>query len=199
MAKSQATAVVEETQERSKAIDLNPEESRAILAGWQGVYHLFDGKWEDITTDGNEITIKGFSTSAKYDPKILARDMSGRNRRLDFAKVYPALQGIEPPPFQNAEEMTAYLVQYFRGSVEEGTSRSPKYAKEAVADYKIRNGLFKKKGPRPKWKNVISLNDLETFDPNVLADVPQEKIEALQSVLEKAIKARETATAGAAS
>lgn len=200
MARSQAATASEPSTGRSNPIDLTPAESRSILAGWQGIYHLFGGRWEKITTDEGNVTIKGFSTYEKYDPRTLVKDTSGRERRLDFAKIYPYIMGNEPAPFESAEEMTAFLVQFFRGSVEEGTSRSPKYAKEAVQEYKIANGLYKKKGPRPKFKGVISLDNLDTFDPEQLADVDPKKIEALQSVLEQAInKRKEPATAGAVS
>jgi hypothetical protein len=186
------------TPERSEKIDLSPTEGRAVLAAWRGIYHLFKGQvdqWQVVPNEG--VLAKGFSVRGLDDPRQLIKDISGRERRLDLLTVYPWINGQEPEPFSDAQEMTAYMVQFFKGAVEDGSAKSPQYVKRAVADFKAEHDLTKKRGPRRK---VIRLDNLDDVDADALKDIDVNDLSKLQATIEKAMaaaKSRSNATAAA--
>ena len=155
----------------------------AVLAAWQGIYHLFGGRGTfTITLDG--VIVENFTVDAKYDPAQIVADISHRNRRLDLVPTYLWVQGQAPEPFADAKEMTAFMVQYFRGSVEEGSSRAPRYVRDAVANFKTENSLAKRRGPR---KKIYRLENLSEIDETSLVGVNPEALAALRATIEKAL------------
>src|SRR3990167_9815268 len=117
-----ATAVVETTvetsvPERSPEINLPPEVGRAILAGWRGVFWLYGGRVESWQMAPDGVSAIGFSVSGQYDPEVIARDMSRHTRLLDLLAVFPYLNGETPEPLANADEITAFTVQFYNDAV----------------------------------------------------------------------------------
>lgn len=169
---------------RSTSINLTAEQGRNALAAWRGLYHLFGARVEspndfNVTPDGVEIT--NFSVSGDYDPEMIVRDISSRERRLDLLATYEILRGGTPEPFADAGEITAWQVQFYKGAVEEGSARTPAYVKQATANYKSANNLAKKRGPKPK---VIRLNDLDNLDESALEGISSEALAKLQATIE---------------
>jgi hypothetical protein len=179
---------------RSATITVGVENGagNAVLAAWQGIYHLFGGRGNfEITPDG--VIVNDFSVDGKYDPEQIAKDISHRNRRLDLVPTYLWVQGMEPEPFADAKEMTQFMVQYFRGSVEEGSSRSPKYVRDAVATFKASHNLAKKRGPR---KKIFRVDNLSEIDENTLVGVNASELSKLRDAIEKALATAATNTSG---
>lgn len=170
---------------RSATITVGPENGagNAVLAAWQGIYHLFGGRGNfEITTDG--VIVNDFSVDGRYDPEQIVKDISHRNRRLDLVPTYLWVQGQEPEAFTDAKEMTQYMVQYFRGSVEEGSSRAPKYVRDAVANFKAAHNLAKKRGPR---KKIFRVDNLSEIDETSLVGVNASELAKLKDAIEKAL------------
>jgi hypothetical protein len=159
---------------------LNPEQSNSILAAWQGVYNLFGGRadWK-ITDDG--IIAENFSVNPEFDAETIIKDLSGHNRRVALYPTVLYLNGTAPANFANPQEVTNFMVQYFRGSVEEGTSKAPEYVRKAAADYKVAAGIAVKRGPKPK--RVIHLDNLSELDEAQLRDVSTEELDKLQDLI----------------
>lgn len=180
-----------ETPTRSEAINLDATAGRAILAAWQGVYHLFGGRVNEwvIDSENNGVVANGFSVDNAYDPNQIVNDIATRERRLDLITTYGWLNGQAPANFTDSAEMTAFMVQFFKGSVEEGSAKSPKYVKDAVAAYKAANSLTKKRGPK-KRVNIIRLDNLSEVDEAALKDIDEGQLAALQATLERAIAAK---------
>ncbi len=185
MAKSTAAT----TENRSAAINLTAEQGSAVLAAWQGMVNLFGAQKEsfNVTPDGVEVI--GFSVMGQYDPEQIVKDISNHGRRLDLVKVYPWLMGETPAPFASPEECTAFTVQNYRGSVEEGSARTPKYVKEAVAAFKADHNISKRRGPKTK---VIRLNDLDNLDIDVLRGINPEALAKLQATIEGVLSSATT-------
>lgn len=179
---------------RSEAITVTPENNRSknVLAAWRGIYHLFGGRADfSVTPDG--ILIENFTVDSQYDPNQIVKDVSHRDRRLDFGLVYPWTQGYAPAPFTDAKEMTAWTVQFMRGAVDENSSRAPKYVHDAVAAYKVENNFAKKRGPR---KKIWRAENLGEVDVETLAKLPDDEISRLEATLAAAIQARNSNTTG---
>lgn len=170
---------------RSEAITVTTENSagNAVLAAWQGIYHLFGGRGSfEITTDG--VIVHDFSVDARYNPEQIVLDISHRNRRLDLIPTYLWVQGQEPEIFTDAKEMTQFMVQYFRGAVEEGSSRAPKYVRDAVANFKTYNNLAKKRGPR---KKIFRVDNLSELDATTLVGVDAVELSKLKEAIDRAL------------
>jgi hypothetical protein len=185
MAKANATP---EAETRTQPITVGVENGagNAVLAAWQGIYHLFGGRANfEITTDG--VIVNDFTVDAKYDAEQIVQDISHRNRRLDLIPTYLWVQGEEPEPFADAKEMTQFMVQYFRGSVEEGSSRAPKYVRDAVQNFKSNNNLAKKRGPR---KKIFRVDNLSELDASALVGVNASELARLKEAVERALSAQ---------
>lgn len=180
-----ATPTTESEGSRSQMITVLPEDGagNAVLAAWQGIYHLFDGRAKfEVTPDG--VIVHDFTVDAKYDPEQIVKDISHRNRRLDLIPTYLWVQGENPEPFVDAKEMTQFMVQYFRGAVEEGSSRSPKYVRDAVQNFKAGNNLAKKRGPR---KKIFRVDNLSELDASALVGVNASELARLKEAVERAL------------
>lgn len=162
--------------EFSEPMDVtDPKLASALLAAWRGVYHFFKGRvtpteefptgWE-ITADGNVIA-HGFKVASDYDADNILRDISGRDRRVDFGPAYLVVNGAVPEPYTEASEMTNFMVNYTKGS-ESGTSKTPEYVRKAVASYKAEIGL---RGRRGRKRTIIRLDQISKLDPETLSNV----------------------------
>lgn len=188
MAKGKATEAVNTTASRSESIDLDEIQGRNALAAWKMLYNLYGARvdsWGDPTSTG--ISAKGFSTFSQYDPNTVIADISSRTRRLDFLTVSPWVNGEAPTPYTDASEITADTVQFYKGAVEEGSAKSPKYVKDATAAFKAANDLTKKRGPKPK---SIRLDNMDDLNDEVFEQMDPENIAILQAALERVAKAK---------
>lgn len=169
---------------RSETVEVTDQaQSRALAAAWDGVYHFFGGRvenWELIPpTDENpdgELIAHGFSVNGNLDPNQILSDIGKRNRRLEMLPNYFYLfDNVTPPEFTEAQDMTNFMVQYLKGSVEAGTAKTPEYVRNAVAEYKAQRGLTTRRGPRRK---IIRLDELASIDASQLRAIPQDQLEA---------------------
>lgn len=182
------TTVEAPAETRSHEINLSANEGRAALAAWQMLYHLFGARvksWKIVGTEGVEAT--GFSTFADYDPETIVKDISSRTRRLELLTTYPWLMGEIPDHFTDAADITASTVQFYKGSVEDGSAKTPPYVKPAVANYKAANKLAKKRGPKAK---VIRLDNLDSLDEAAFENIPKEDLAVLQATLERVMQVK---------
>lgn len=181
------TSPVEETvtfPERSESINLNPEQSKAALAAWRGLYHFFGARVDNWAVMEDGIVAEGFSVEGQYDPEKLVADISHRSRRVEIFPAIKYLNGESPEPFTDSQDMTNFMVSFYKGSVEEGTSKSPSYVRKAVATYKAEHGLKTRRGPR---KKVIRLDNLTDVNAELLKDIDVTQLEALKEILSQAI------------
>lgn len=192
MTKSTATAEAQPTTGRSGSINLNEFQGRSALAAWRMLYHLYGAQVESWHPTENGVEATGFSVMEGFDPETVIRDVSSRNRRLDFLTVTPWVNGQAPKPYANAEEITADTVQFYKGAVEEGSAKSPPYVKGAVANYKAANALAKKRGPKPK---TIRLDKLDDLDESILSNMDPSDIAILQAALERVASSKATTEA----
>lgn len=171
---------------RTDAIDVtDPDQARALAAAWDGIYHFFGGRvaeWvmlppsEDNPIGG--LVANGFSVSTDLTvgPEKVLEDIGKRNRRLEMFPNYFWLFGnVTPPEFTNPQDMTNFMVQYLKGSVEEGTAKTPEYVRNAVSAYKAAAGLRTRRGPRRK---IIRLDEIGKIDQNQLAEIPEDQLNA---------------------
>lgn len=156
----------------------------AVLAAWRGIYHLFGGR-ADFAVTPNGVTVENFSVDAAYDPEQIAQDVSHRNRRLDFATVFPWTQGEVPEPFTDSKQITQWSVQFLRGSMEENSSRTPKYYRDAAANYKTVSGFAKKRGPQRK---IFRAENLSEIDENTLSSLTVEDLAKLKETVEASLR-----------
>lgn len=191
MAKSTA---VDNAPARSDSISIPATDGvgNAVLAAWQGLYHLFGARGTFRSTPEG-IAVEDFTTLAEYDPSQIASDVSHRNRRLDFAEVMPWFSGMAPEPFVDSKAMTQWSVQFLRGSVEENSSRTPRYVRDAVASYKNSIGIAKRRGPK---KKIFRLDNLTEINESTLEGVSAEALESLKATLEKALASANSNTGG---
>ncbi len=190
MAKSKG-ANGEAEQTRSASINLNENQGRSAFAAWRLMHEIFGARVEKWVPTDKGVEAIGFSVYGDYDPETVVQDISSRTRRLDFLTGIKWINGEEPEPYANAEEITADTVQFYKGAVEEGSAKSPAYVKTAVASYKTANALAKKRGPKAR---TIRLDQLDQLDEGVLANMEQEDIAILQAALERVAKAKAPAS-----
>lgn len=187
------------TVERSAPIDVSPvvdtdgnvhDMGGNLLAAWQGVRHLFDGKFDsiEVVTSGPTpgVIVKGFTTGGAYDPQTIVDDISGRDRRVSLLDAYPILQGEEPPLFATSLDMTKWMQAFFRKPGDEN-GKSPQYTKDAIAAYKIAHEFPRRKG-RPK--KVVRIEALGSIDDSLLAGVDVKELEKLLAKTQAAIAAQ---------
>jgi hypothetical protein len=85
--------------------------------------------------------------------------------------------------------MTNFMVQYLKGSVEDGTAKTPEYFRKAVADYKGSHGLRTRRGPKRK---IIRLDNLGEIDASQLAQIDPQQLEDFLA-LAKSVSANQQA------
>lgn len=187
---------------RSASIDVSGPSARALGAAWRGTYHFVGGRvenWEIVPpTEDNptgELIAHGFSVNGGLDPNQIISDITGKDRRLEFFPFYFNVTNPDyvPMDYTNPQDMTNFLVQYLKGSVDEGTAKTPEYWRTGVANYKSGLGIRTRRGPKRK---VIRLDELENLDPSQLAEIEPD---ALDKFLEMAhaIQSRNQAAATA--
>jgi hypothetical protein len=144
---------------------LTPEESNNLLAAYRGLNEFLGcnvGDWE-INWDKEEVTAKGVSFNEGIDADQVIRDISLFPRKIDFFNGLRTVIGRVPQvPFSNSQEMTNFMVLYFKGAVEEGSFKAPLYLRNAVQEYKRTHGLELKRGPKPR--RVIRLDEIAPED-----------------------------------
>lgn len=158
-------------------INVAPAEGgNAILAFWQGLYHLFGAKVSNMTVGTDGVSIVGFEVADNYDANQIVADLF-KTPRLDLITLLPILNGETPAPFPNAKSLTDWMTNAFRGSSTDG--KSPKYSKDAIIDYKVRHDLAVPRG-RPR-KNVIKID----LDEPALEDMDPVEVSKLREALER--------------
>lgn len=157
MAKSNQTA------NRTEPMDISPAESAGVLAAWQGLYHAFGARFEgyDIVPEG--IVLKGlsFDGEAGAKPETIIGHVNSKGRRVPLFPTINYLNGEAPAPFTTAQEMTVFGVQNFRGTVEDGSTRVPKYVRDAFSRLKAAQGISGRRGPKPRTLNLKNLSSLD--------------------------------------
>lgn len=188
MAKSKENTATAPT--RSDVIEVSDTKmAAALIAAWQGIYHFFGGRveeWEVLTPsedlpDGG-LVAHGFSVDGKYDPNRILSDINVRDRRVGLFPAHSYLTNPDavPPPFTDAKQMTAWSVQFLRGAVEEGTARTPEYARDAIGEYKANQGLAVRRG---RQRKIFRLDEITNLDEKAIRSIPPEQ---LQEFLAKA-------------
>lgn len=171
----------------TEPLNLNPEQSKSVLAAWKGIYHFFGGRVAHWTVTEDGVIAEGFTVDSKYDPEQIITDISKRDRRVELFPAIRWINGETPDDFATSQEMTNFMVQYFRGSVEEGTAKAPAYVRQAVADYKATLGVKTRRGPKRK---VFRLDNLSELDETVLRDVNSEELERLQALINNTLHSK---------
>jgi hypothetical protein len=163
-----------------------PDKGSAVLAAWQGLYHLFGARATfRVTPDG--VFVDNLTCDPKYDMDQIVEDISKHNRRLELVPLIFWVQGQAPDDFADVAAITALMVQYWRGSVEDNSSKTPGYLKDAVADYKATRNLLKKRGPKRK---VFRLDSLDDIDESTLKGISPEALSRLRETINAAMAAK---------
>jgi hypothetical protein len=166
---------------------LTPEQSKSVLAAWKGIYHFFGGRVQNWAVTPEGVIAEGFTVKDGYDPEQIITDISKRDRRVELFPAILWINGNPPDDFANSQEMTNFMVQYFRGSVEEGTAKAPAYVRSAVAGYKGTLGVKTRRGPKRK---VFRLDNLSELDETVLKDVNSDELERLQALIKNTLSSK---------
>ena len=160
-----------------------PDKGSAILAAWQGLYHLFGARASfRVTPEG--VFVDSLTCNPQYDVDTIVEDISKHNRRLELIPTLFWVQGEAPADFADVAAITALMVQYWRGSVEDNTSKTPAYLKDAVADYKANRNLLKKRGPKRK---IFRLDSLDDIDETTLKGINPEALSRLRAAVNAAM------------
>lgn len=178
---------------RSESIDVEGSKALALLGAWRGIYWFFEGRvnsWETVnpSEDNPEggVIARGFTIdAAKADVNQLIDDISGKDRRVSIFPAKAYLDGAIPAPFTTAQEMTNFMVSNLKGSVEDGTAKTPAYVRTAVQDYKSDNGLKTRRGRK---KSVIRLDNVKADD---LKNISPENLQELLLAVQSAVNATE--------
>ena len=156
-----------------------PDKGGAILAAWKGMYHLFGAQGTfRVTPEG--VFVDNLSVGPEFDLDQIVEDISKHNRRLELIPTLFWVNGETPADFADVSEITAFMVQYFRGSVEDNSSKTPTYLKDAVASYKANRNLLKKRGPKRK---VFRLDSLDDIDESTLKGINPEALSRLREII----------------
>lgn len=186
------TAVTEtpedNAQERTEPIDVAGQDALGLASAYAGLYHLFDARVEswDVTTDG--LVAHNFTVDSEYDPELIVKHINLKNRR---APLFPAILSIinpnvAPPEFENALEVTTFMVNFWKGSMGEDSSKVPEYVRTAASRMKERNGTKVRKGPKIRTLNLKNVKDFNV-DTLKNAGISREDIEYLISVSQSAL------------
>lgn len=181
---------------RSESIDVAGLDARALAAAWRGVYHFLGGRvdnWEVITPNEDNpdggLVAHGFTVDADLDPNKVIADIGNKERRLEFFPFYSYLNGAEPPHFDKPQDMTNFMIQYLKGSVEEGTSKTPEYVRTKVAAYKAAHNMRTRRGPKRK---IIRLDELANIDASQLSSIDPDELAAFLALAQSVQAANAT-------
>jgi len=166
-----------------KLESLSPDESTCLLAAFRGLSEILGCTVDEWGFDyeSNCFIAKGVSFKEGIDPAQVIRDISMYPRRVDFIDGGRAIMGLSQIPYTSTNEMTQFMVQSFKGSVVEGTSKAPTYLRQAVQDYKNAHGFGTKRGPKPK--RTIRLDDLDSVDA---LSLDKDEVIRLKEIIRKA-------------
>lgn len=192
---------VDETPARSEPIDVAGQNALGLASAYWGLYHIFDARVEswDVTADG--LVAHNFTVDGKYDPEQIVTDINIKDRR---APLFPAILSIvnpdvAPTGFKDSAEITTFMVNFWKGSMGEDSSRVPEYVRTAASDMKERNGTKVRKGPKVRTVNLKNVRDVnaDTFrNANVTREDIEYLIEQAQAALvENSENVAETTTA----
>ena len=191
MAKTNATTSVAE-RTHTEPLNYDPDRGNAILAAWRGLYWLFGARAESFSVTPEGVFVNGLTVWGDYNPEQIVADISKKDRRLELVPTYFYVMGVAPEPFANSQEVTQFMVQYFRGSVEDNSSKSPAYLRKAAAEFKAIVGLKAKRGPKRK---IIRLDNLDAIDADTLKGVDSAELDKLMAVIRETMAAKTTAAA----
>jgi hypothetical protein len=189
MATRTASTETTVTENRTTPQDFGPDNGgRNVVAGWQGLVNLFGAQADSLVVNADGAFANGVTFNADSIPDVetLIHDISYRGdkavtRDLPLYPTYLWLNGETPAPFEDAGEMTLWMSKFFRGAAGENESnRSPQYVKDAITAYKTRLGISTRRG-RPPTK--ISIENLGSIDPLLLAQVPADERAKLEATL----------------
>lgn len=166
---------------RTEPIEVtNSEQALSLLAAWRGVFNFFKGQvtsW-GLNDDGT-VVAHGFSVEAPYDAETILRDISGRDRRIDFPSALKVFQGGDPDPYTDPSDMQNFMVNFSKGSADTGTSKTPEYVRKAVASYKLEIGL---PGRRGRKRSILRLDNINDLDETALSGRTAEEIDKLIAI-----------------
>lgn len=185
MAKSNQSA-----NQRTTPIDVPAPNSNGVMAAWDGLYHFFGARFDSVETNEDGLVVLGLTFDGQYNAETIVSNINQKGRRVPLFPTINWINGAAPEPITDPKEMTAWLVNFFRGSVEEGSTRAPKYARDAVAAYKGTLGISNKRGPKPR---TLSLKNVSTVDASVLrnAKVSDADLQHLIAIAQEALAASE--------
>lgn len=177
--------------DRSQPVNLGPERGgNLILQGWDGLYWIFGARAEtfDVTHDG--VVVVGLTLPTRFHLRTILRDMravsSSKRPRLDLIPQVFWAHGETPEQIVDPAEASAWTMQFLRTKDEEGSFTTPDYAKKAVADYKKRTGIAVARGRKRKTLK-FDLDSLNSLNPDTLAGVGNDQLEALRNRIEEAM------------
>jgi len=177
---------------RTEPLNYGPDKGGAILAAWRGLYWLFGARVDAFRVTPEGILVEGLTMAGDYNPSTIVEDISKKNRRLELVPTYFYVNGTPPEPFEISQEITQFMVQFFRGSVEENSSRAPQYLRKAAAEFKTSVGLKSKRGPK---KKVIRIDQLENVDVETLSQIPVAELEKFMETLQSIRDSKQAVTA----
>jgi hypothetical protein len=182
---------------RTAPIDVAGQNALGLAAAFWGLQHLFDAKvsgW-DVTPEG--IVAHDFTVAEPYSAEQIVHDINLKDRR---APLFPAIFSIMDPqaaprPFESNLEITTFMVNFWKGSMGEDSSKVPEYVRTAASNYKERTGTKTKRGPKTRTINLKNVKDL---NPDVLrnAKLSREDIEYLIKTASAVLDETETTEAG---
>lgn len=192
MAKSAVETPEQSDMSTSQGRNFSPlDGGNAILAAWRGLYHIFGARVNSFVVTEDGVFVNGLTMNDQYDIDTVVGDIGAsknRNRRLELIPNYFYVNGEEPQPFNDSAEITAWLVATFRGSIDDSSTKSPAYARKAVADFKKAQNLYKQRGPKRK---VIRLDNLKELDESVLLNIDIDDLLAFQTLISKTVADKE--------
>lgn len=184
-------AKTKETPARTEPVDLGGQDALGFAAAWQGLYHLFGARVEswDVNSDG--LVAHGVTVDSKYDLDQIVRDINTKDRR---PQLFPAVLSIvnpdiEPPHFESNLDITTYMVNFWKGSMGENSTKVPEYVRNAASEYKERMGTKTRRGPKPKSLNLRNVRELNV-DTIKNADLSADDIDYLIQIATAAREAQ---------
>lgn len=191
----------QETAERTTPMTLGPNEGgNAVAAAWRGAVNLFGAqveRWDFVPGEG--VVAVGLTFNSDVPAETLVSDLYRRgdknvSRRLDFTEFLPYFNGEAPEPYTDSNDMTQWMVQFLKGAGEGDGSRSPQYAKDAIAAYKIAHQIAAPRGRRRRIVRIANLGELNT---DSLSEVDTDELTTLQATITRALEIRSGSAAEA--
>jgi hypothetical protein len=156
----------------------------AIFAAWRFLYQVLGARKERFELGEDGITVVGLTVPEPLDIEQVINDVYRRgdkvvNPKLSLFPGYYFLNGLDPIPYTNPQEMTADLTKIFHGAEGGDGNRSPQYAKDGIAAYKALQGFAAPRG-RPRKNVTLRIGEL---NEDALRQLPAEEVENLKGAL----------------